>query len=47
MDSGIGGRVEELLAKEGIGVDIWDKVLPDPDISCAEDCIDTAEKSGG
>ncbi len=46
VDSGIGGRVEELLTKEGIGVDIWDKVLPDPDISCAEDCIETA-KGGG
>jgi alcohol dehydrogenase class IV len=46
VDSGIGGRVEGLLAKEGIGVDIWDRVLPDPDISCAEDCIETA-KAGG
>ena len=46
VDSGIGGRVEELLAREGIGVDIWDKVLPDPDISCAEDCIETAKDGG-
>ena len=46
VDSGIGGRVEGLLTKEGIEVDIWDKVIPDPDISCAEDCIGTAKDGG-
>ncbi len=46
VDSGIGGRVEGLLTKEGIGVDIWDRVLPDPDITCAEECIETAKEGG-
>lgn len=44
IESGIGERVESLLKNEGIAVDIFDKVKPDPDIECAEACIEMAKK---
>ena len=46
MDSGIGPRVEALLKAAGSGVDIFDKVLSDPDIACGDACIEMA-KAGG
>jgi alcohol dehydrogenase class IV len=44
MDAGIGKKVKDLLEKEGIGVEIYDGVISDPDIACAEACIEAAKK---
>ena len=44
IQSGIGKKVKDLLEKEGIGVDIFDQVISDPDIACAEACIEMAKK---
>lgn len=44
IESGIGKRVTGLLEKGGVGVEIFDKVLSDPDIACAEACIGMAKK---
>jgi alcohol dehydrogenase class IV len=44
MASGIGKRVTDLLSKEGIQVDNFDRVLSDPDIACAEASVETAKK---
>ena len=43
VESGIGERVQALLKKEGIEIDIFNKVIPDPDIDCAEACIEMAK----
>ncbi len=43
VESGIGERVQALLKKEGIEIDIFNKVIPDPDIGCAEVCIEMAK----
>ena len=42
--SGIGEKAQALLKKEGIELDIFDKVVPDPDIGCAEACIEMAKR---
>ncbi len=44
MESGIGDKVQAPLKKEGIEVDIFDKVISDPDIGCAEACIQMAKR---
>lgn len=44
MESGIGEKVQGLLKKEGIEIDIFDKVISDPDIGCAEACIEMAKR---
>ncbi len=44
MESGIGDKVQAALKKEGIEVDIFDKVISDPDIGCAEGCIQMAKR---
>jgi alcohol dehydrogenase class IV len=44
FDSGIGKRIKDLLEKGGMGIEIFDKVLSDPDIACAEACIGMAKK---
>jgi alcohol dehydrogenase class IV len=44
IDSGIGKRIKDLLEKGGVGIEIFDKVLSDPDIACAEACIGMAKK---
>lgn len=44
IESGIGDKVQALLKKEGVGVDTFDKVVSDPDIGCAEACIERAQK---
>lgn len=44
MGSDAGEKVKTLLNNEGIGIDIFDKVTPDPDIGCAEACIEMAKK---
>jgi len=41
--SGVGEKIQTLLKKEGIGIDIFDKVIPDPDIGCAEACVEMAK----
>jgi alcohol dehydrogenase class IV len=46
VKSGMSKRVETLLKAEGIGVDLFDKVDPDPDIECAEACIAVAKNNG-
>jgi alcohol dehydrogenase class IV len=45
IDSGIGKRIKDLLENKGVRVEIFDKVLSDPDIACAEACIDMAKKN--
>jgi len=44
IDSGIGKRIKDLLEKGGVGVEIFDRVISDPDIACAETCIGMAKK---
>jgi alcohol dehydrogenase class IV len=44
MDSGTGKKVKEALEGEGIGVDIFDRVVSDPDVTCAEASIEEAKK---
>ena len=44
IQSGIGKKVKEVLEKEGIGVAIFDQVISDPDIACANACIEMAKK---
>ncbi len=45
IDSGVGKKIEDHLEKEGIGVEIFDQVISDPDIANAETCIEMARKS--
>jgi alcohol dehydrogenase len=44
IDSGIGKKAQEILGKEGIGVEFFDRVIPDPDVACFETCLETARK---
>jgi len=44
IDSGIGKKAQEILAKEGIGLEFFDRVIPDPDVACFESCLETAKK---
>ena len=39
IESGIVEKIQALLKREGIAIDIFDKVISDPDIGCAEACI--------
>ncbi|MHB8770268.1 MAG: iron-containing alcohol dehydrogenase [Syntrophales bacterium] len=41
--SGIAAKVEKVLTEQKIGVDLFDQVIPDPDIACCEKCIDAAK----
>ena len=43
--SGITAKVEKVLTDQKIAVDIFDQVIPDPDIACCEKCIDAAKAS--
>jgi alcohol dehydrogenase class IV len=45
-DSGVWEKVLSLLEREGIKADIFDKVVSDPDIACADACIDLAKRNG-
>jgi len=42
IDSGIGGRVQETIEQQGIAVDVFDKVISDPDIACCDACLEMA-----
>ncbi|MBW2057745.1 MAG: iron-containing alcohol dehydrogenase [Deltaproteobacteria bacterium] len=42
--SGIAGKVRGLLEKEGIPSDLFDGVISDPDIACADTCVETAKR---
>ncbi len=44
IDSGIRRKAEEILEKEGIGVEFYDQVLSDPDVACLEACFGMAKK---
>jgi alcohol dehydrogenase class IV len=44
VDSGTAKKVREFLEKEGIGVEIFDRVIPDPDVPCFESCLQMAKK---
>ena len=44
IDSGIGKKTQEILGKEGIGAEFFDRVIPDPDVACFETCLETARK---
>src|SRR4030042_6276690 len=44
IDSGIGKKAREILEKEGIPVEFYDRVIADPDIACFEACLDVARK---
>jgi len=44
IDSGIGKKIKDLLEKEEINVEIFDQVISDPDIACAQACIEIAKK---
>jgi alcohol dehydrogenase class IV len=43
IESGIVEKIQALLQKEGIAIDVFDKVISDPDIGCAEACIEMAK----
>jgi alcohol dehydrogenase class IV len=43
IGSGIGKKTKDILEKEGIGVEIYDQVLSDPDIACFETCLGMAK----
>ena len=44
IDSGTGKKIKDLLEKERIGVEIFDQVISDPDIACAQACFEMAKK---
>ena len=44
VESGVAKKVQVLLKKEGMAIDIFDKVISDPDIGCAEACIEMAKR---
>ena len=44
VDSGTAKKVREILEKEGIGVEIFDPVISDPDVACLEACLEVARK---
>lgn len=44
INSGVGKRIKDLLEREGIGVEIFDQVISDPDIGNVETCIEMAKK---
>jgi alcohol dehydrogenase len=46
IDSGVSAKVEKVLTDQKIAVDVFDQVIPDPDIACCELCIEKA-KAGG
>ena len=41
--SGVSAKVEKVLTDQKIAVEIFDQVIPDPDIACCEKCIDRAK----
>ena len=41
--SGVSAKVEKVLRDQKIAVDVFDQVIPDPDIACCEKCIDRAK----
>ena len=41
--SGVSAKVEKVLTDQKIAVDVFDQVIPDPDIACCEKCIDRAK----
>ena len=41
--SGISAKVEKVLTDQKIAVDVFDRVISDPDIACCEQCIDAAK----
>lgn len=45
ISSGSVDKIKERLENESIGVEIFDKVIPDPDIACAEACIEMVKKN--
>lgn len=44
IESGVAEKVQTLLKKEAITIDVFDKVVSDPDIGCAEACIEMTKK---
>jgi len=44
LESGVAESVQGLLRKGGIAIDVFDKVISDPDIGCAEACIEMAKR---
>jgi len=44
IESGVVEKVQTLVKKEDITIDVFDKVVSDPDIGCAEACIEMAKK---
>lgn len=43
VDAGMSARVRDILEEKGIAVEIFHRVLPDPDIACCEECIEQAK----
>jgi len=44
IGSGIDQQIKDRLGSAGISVDTFDGVIPDPDIACAEACIDMVKQ---
>lgn len=43
LQAGIGAKARELLAAAGIEVEVFDRVVADPDVACAEACVKVAK----
>jgi alcohol dehydrogenase class IV len=46
IGAGIDQQIRKQLKNANIAIDTFDGVIPDPDIACAETCIDMARKGG-
>lgn len=42
--AGIGKKMEDILKKENIGVELFDNIVGEPDIACQEACVEAAKK---
>lgn len=43
IDAGICEQVQKVLTSKAVSVDVFSRVIPDPDIACCEDCIGQAK----
>jgi len=45
IDSGTGEKVKYFLEKEHVAVEVFDRVISDPDVACLESCLEMAKKA--
>jgi alcohol dehydrogenase class IV len=44
IESGTAKKIRDFLEKEDIAVEIFNQVIPDPDVACMEKCIEMAKR---